>query len=258
MPHVDMSSPPPTVDFPSTPFPCLNSLSLNGDAFGEVSSLLEVLKEHGIKSLKVESQRNQNIHQDTWLRFFRTISTKFSKSLSKLDIEIYQAENPPANVRLFEPLLELHELEEFKIMNYAPWFALQDADLLLMAKAWPKICVLRLQSKAQPKLTFHGLHSLASFCPHLCEPWLEIDASSKANLKPVSLDVPSDHPLWYWNVGNSLIDNPAPVALQLEKMFSNLCIFMDESYIAKRHLWEEVARWLPALRNARRRGSQMT
>ncbi|KIJ91176.1 hypothetical protein K443DRAFT_9348 [Laccaria amethystina LaAM-08-1] len=263
IPHVDIPSPPLTVDFPSTPFPCLNSLSWNGDSFGDVIFLLEVPKEHGIKFLKVESQRSrQPIHRDTWLRFFRTISTKFSKSLSKLHIEVLRDEQPPVtdDVRMFEPLLELHELEEFNVMNYAPWATLQDADLLLMAKAWPKICVMHLQSNAvHPKVTFHGLHSLASFCPHLCELWLPIDASSRANLKPVSLNVPSDHPLWYWNVGKSLIDDPALVASRLDKMFPNLCIFMNhDPYIHNRHLWNQVARGLPALRNVRRRCSQKT
>ena len=248
IPHVDIPSPPPTVSFLSTPFPCLNSLSLNGDSLAAVFFLLEVPKKHGIKSLKVQSHRTQPIHQDTWLRFFHTISTNFSKSLSVVDLGIYQDEQLPVadNVRVFEPLLELHELEEFKVMNSAPWATLQDADLLLMAKAWPKIRVLRLQSNfVQPRVTLQGLHSLASFCPHLRELWLQIDASSKANFKPVSLNVPSDHPLWYWNVGESLIDNPAPVALQLHDMFPNLSIFIDHyANIPKRHLWNQVTTWL--------------
>ena len=260
IPHVNIPSPPSTVDLPSLPFPCLNSLSFNGDSFGEVIVLLEVPKKHGTTFLKVESQRRQPIHRDTWLRFIHTISTKFSKSLSKLDINIYQVEEPPVadNVRMFEPLLELHELEELKF-NYAPWATLQDADLLLMAKAWPKICILHLPSNfVQPRVTFHGLHSLASFCPHLGKLWLQIDASSNANLKPVSLSVLPDHPLWYLNVGKSLIDDPVPVALQLDEMFPNLRISTNDFNTPNRDLWNQVTTWLPALQNVRRRYSQMT
>ncbi|KAF7347486.1 hypothetical protein MVEN_01504800 [Mycena venus] len=123
---------------------------------------------------------------------------------------------------ILEPLFCFTNLISVSLMHPVG-FALDDAAMVAIARAWPRIEDLRLEAGPShhipSRVTLEGVGAFAQHCPHLQTLYLTFDASAVPKAKD---DAASQRTLEFLNVALSPITNPRAVAEFLFTIFPTL------------------------------------
>lgn len=151
------------------------------------------------------------------------------------------------------PFLAFTHLTEVNLI--APGgFDLDDDDIKVIAKAWPRVTELTLGSSElelylHPRLSLYSLISIAEFCPDTCRLWIAVDASV---IPPISArggeEGIRNHSLVTLGVKGSPIESAVDVAAFLSDLFPNIVNIglysefgmQNEETRRTGRLWDEV------------------
>ncbi|KAJ7162465.1 hypothetical protein C8R46DRAFT_348810 [Mycena filopes] len=131
---------------------------------------------------------------------------------------------PPATITTIRPLLSFTNLFHVTL-GASTGLDLDDNAMCSMAKAWPRISLLYLPCfnvAAHIRTTLLSLLHLAENCPKLGRLRLPVDASVVPVLAGDEQRTVSQHTLYSWKVGDSVIASPLGVARFLSGLFPNL------------------------------------
>ncbi|KAH7913867.1 hypothetical protein BJ138DRAFT_1177766 [Hygrophoropsis aurantiaca] len=156
------------------------------------------------------------------------------------------------DIAALRPLLSFSKLKSVYLDGLCS-FNLNDDTLLELANAWPQLEKLALNQytgwKRRSGITFKGLALLLRACPLLDTLALSLDA---IQLSSISLTRPGEgihnQKIKVINLGDSIIENPAAVALILRDLFSSLkyvdawCSVYGREEVKSRYkpLWDDV------------------
>ncbi|KAJ7738118.1 hypothetical protein B0H16DRAFT_1465880 [Mycena metata] len=165
---------------------------------------------------------------------------------------------------ILKPLYSFANLVDLYVF-YPVGFAIDDAVICNMARAWPRMDSLSLpphQPRGFPavRVTLNGVYQLAVYCPRLKVLRLTFDATTVPKIETTSLHQEN---LRYLDVANSTIAAARPVATFLHALFPRLVnvqtlydetasgrkIVEDPQVIASRRAWKEVVGILYDLRS---------
>ena len=213
---------------PSMGFDHLESLTLSGRA-PRVVQLLESLT---TGSLRVITIRNSVFDMSPsslteWRRCFETIQQRFEPSLRSFDIEAVASHDGLSAVELFEPLMGLHQLEEFRLSEL---INLSVQDISATAMAWPHLRRLTLDvppvimdsnesTDGSRSYAIHCLTSLARHCPKLTV----LNMAIGDHELPIESKVPTfSHGLTVLRLHAPHVSDYISLARLLHKVFPNL------------------------------------
>lgn len=159
-------------DPPHTGFRSLESLTLSGNA-PRIVQLLQSLTTTNLRAITI---RNSVLDMSPssltdWQQCFKTLEQKFELSLRSFDMEAVARQDGLSVMKLFEPLMGLHQLEEFRLSEL---IELSPQVVSAMTSSWPHLRRFLLDippifadssqnvNDCQP----HALHCLTLFARH--------------------------------------------------------------------------------------------
>ncbi|KAJ6579641.1 hypothetical protein DFH09DRAFT_1030272 [Mycena vulgaris] len=161
--------------------------------------------------------------------FYTVLAAHFShQSLRKIETGTYSSQmSDEPNTTLYTinaaTLQILFCFANLVNVCFAPPFAfdLDDADVLEMASAWPRIQNLQIKCSRvlRPRITLKGLTSLAHRCPHLLRLEMDFDATSVPEVAGAGATNISQSSLRTIVVAIFPITTPGPVAAFISRVF---------------------------------------
>ncbi|KIM85687.1 hypothetical protein PILCRDRAFT_341329 [Piloderma croceum F 1598] len=163
-------------DAPRTGFRSLESLTLSGNA-SQIVQLLQSLTTTNLRAITIHNSvldMSPSSLTD-WQQCFKTLEQKFESSLRSFDMEAVAREDGLSVMKLFEPLMGLHQLEEFRLSEL---ITLSPQVVSAMTSSWPHLRRFMLDippiladssqnvNDCQP-YAFHCLTLVARHCPKL-------------------------------------------------------------------------------------------
>ncbi|KAF8153312.1 hypothetical protein B0H34DRAFT_800529 [Crassisporium funariophilum] len=142
---------------------------------------------------------------------------------------------------ILKPLLRFSNLTNLSLPSHS--FDLTDAEVKLMAMAWPHLHTLLpnfSQTSLEPKTTMKSLLWFAIYCRELKS--LRFHFSGTCELLPHEMAQAANHKLAYLTVGLSYIDDSEKAASFLKSAFPNLKILMRSESTSLTHnlRWQKV------------------
>ncbi|KII88042.1 hypothetical protein PLICRDRAFT_176786 [Plicaturopsis crispa FD-325 SS-3] len=182
---------------------------------------------------------------ERWLGFFEALQGRCSHDkLRRICLDVDYSWDEPflpldltalASISTLQPLFSFSAMTHF-VFNAVNGFDMGDAELAMVARAWPFLECLSLASTvgwASPsRVTLKGLVSLLTFCPHLTKLGLVLDATAHDGTTSATPLV-QNHKITDIHLGNSPIDaaHCYSVAAYLSHILPNLVdmYFWDDS-----------------------------
>ncbi|KAL1758678.1 hypothetical protein FB107DRAFT_206689 [Schizophyllum commune] len=138
--------------------------------------------------------------------------------------------------------------------------SLTDGDVALLARSWPRLRSLSLESAstAQSRITLPGILAFAQYCPGLGFPRLSIDATERRAIDSANIAFPrAHHRLRTLYLDNSELSSPGYVASFLTRFFPGVGpegLVTSISDPRREEMWSDVRTLLPILLDARMTG----
>jgi len=124
-------------DAPRTGFRSLESLTLSGNA-PKIVQLLQLLTTTNLRAIAICNSVLDMSPSSfmEWQQCFKTLEQKFESSLRSFDMEAVATEDGLSVMKLFEPLMGLRQLEEFRLSEL---ITLSPQVVSAMTSSWPHL-----------------------------------------------------------------------------------------------------------------------
>jgi hypothetical protein len=162
-------------DAPSTGFHSLESLTLSGHA-SQIVQFLESMTTTNLRAITIQNSvldMSPGSRTD-WQQCFQTIKQRFEPSLRSFDVEGVARDDGLSVMKLFEPLMGLRQLEDFRLSAMS---SLSVQDVSAMTSAWPHLRrftldippILADSTESTDNPQPYALHCLTLFARHCPE-----------------------------------------------------------------------------------------
>ncbi|THH31160.1 hypothetical protein EUX98_g3034 [Antrodiella citrinella] len=145
----------------------------------------------------------------------------------------------------------MHDMREFYVDVGWTW-DLGDEFIRDLSQAWPELTWLHLDPRGRwmypLRITFHGLQSLATYCPRLIRLGIIFD-TSPLDMPPLLLPPPAERCMLYeLNVGPCKLESPGSFARFLSRIFPCLSSIMFYQYDWDKNALEprDIQQWYQA------------
>ena len=214
-----------SLSLPQHAFPALRSLKLTGKL---ATAFLDALPSCELEDIEINFAYAVN-EAPLMTRFFQVLHERCShQSLTRIEIDFGTSVVPTRLLDIESDmlllLLSFTNLQDMIIRSYH-LFKLDNDFVEAAAKAWPHLCILQLGHGGwgwggqSTNVTLAGLIPLARHCPDLTKLCIVVDATVVDH----SMDIlVSNTKLDVLDLGDSVIDEPAPVAAFLSEIFPHL------------------------------------
>lgn len=203
------------------------SVHCNSAAF---HALREIMASTGVREIYVGCGHAFLRSESTfeWIGPLQQFLLYLGSSLRSIDLSLPSIGGLSA-MEIIDPLLELHELEEFNIMSFASSFSatsISPHDITSIASAWTKLTTINMRFMIHVDLeqdqVGSGLRCLATFarlCPHLINLHLLTDDPSIPDIGEWPM---LNHSLRYLEIYAPSISDPPKVVRLVDRLFPTL------------------------------------
>ncbi|KAG5641327.1 hypothetical protein DXG03_005484 [Asterophora parasitica] len=228
----------------------------------QIAPLLSIFKDHPLERLEIrtairpfslDGPRLPDVTPDPslWIKALQDLPVRFPH-LKHLTVGYHYYGGrrvdmtAPGQFNLFEPLLELHELESIHLDF--PWLFFTDSEFQKVASSWPELSSIRFAgSIGTPTATIAALQSFAIHCPKLQGISLPFDARQ---LPPTTVE---DAPVSFSRVKTldtqeSPVESALSVARHIDRIFPNIKTIQSSR---NGDLWGEVGDLIRVLKAVR-------
>ncbi|KAF7362748.1 hypothetical protein MVEN_00624300 [Mycena venus] len=250
-------------------FAALTSLSLGSAPAQCVLACIRTLSRAPLASFEVtitpppDTSSTQQIYVATKKHLPRSLTTIRITSIRIPAQQTFPIEPPAIKIEILRHLFHFENLASLELCP-PTGIDVDDDAIRSMAKAWPRLEILSLTSRARAhplRTTLRSLLSLAQHCPLLEHLEMGVNATDVPNIDFTSRRRVINYNLVEWDVGDSRLSSPLLVARFLSGLFPELkyistemqdkWVFDDGVADILRMLWREVEGALPICRDMR-------
>ncbi|KAG6835713.1 hypothetical protein H0H93_015399, partial [Arthromyces matolae] len=230
------STPRTSIILPSRPFSALKKLVIEV-APSHIRSLFSFLKHHHLQQLELRSAGHDDVVEvdlaSHWPQAIETIGQNFRYLKNLAIISSADDRSLPPSFSIFEPLLDMHDLESVHLVF--PCLLFSNDEFKKMAGAWPELQTLRMAgSTGVPNVTVEGLQAFA-----VCSKLHGLSLPFDARKIPVGDgdQAVSFSKLKTLDAQHSPIESASAAARQLDRIFPSLKTIQSAVH---QNIWGEV------------------